>query len=114
MFRFQDLEIFNKFDNFLKDHIILNRFFSSEYIFFRFIKKYFKINYSNFDYNIMRLKNNFKKTKDIESKKMIVDTINCKLNKFKYKIRNFNDHYIKKINRNKFQDIYIDLDNNAS
>ena len=45
---------------------------------------------------------------------MIVDTINCKLNKFKYKIRNFNDHYIKKINRNKFQDIYIDLDNNAS
>jgi hypothetical protein len=62
----------------------------------------------------MRLKNNFKKTQDIESKKMIVDTINCKLNKFKYKIRNFNDHYIKKINRNKFQDIYIDLDNNAS
>ena len=114
MFRFQDLKIFNKFDNYLKDHIISNRFFSSEYIFFRFIKKYFKINYSNFDYNIMRLKNNFKKTQDIESKKMIADTIHCKLNKFKYKIRNFNDHYIKKINRNKFQDIYIDLDNNAS
>ena len=45
---------------------------------------------------------------------MIVDTIHCILNKFKYKVRNFNDHYIKKINRNKFQDIYIDLDNNAS
>ena len=62
----------------------------------------------------MRLKNNFKKTQDAESKKMIVDTIYCKMNKFKYKLRNFNDHYIKKINRNKFQDIYIDLDNNAS
>ena len=62
----------------------------------------------------MRFKNNFKKFKNIESKMLLIDRINCKINKFKFKIRNFKDHYIKKINRNKFQEIFIDLDNNAS
>tara|TARA_Y100000816_G_C26066942_1_gene560798 strand:+ start:113 stop:928 length:816 start_codon:yes stop_codon:yes gene_type:complete len=114
LINFKDLKVFENFNNFLKKHIEENRFFSSEYIFLRFIKKYFKINYTNFDYNIMRFKNNFKKFKNIESKKLLIDQINCKINKFKFKIRNFKDHYIKKINRNKFQEIFIDLDNNAS
>ena len=62
----------------------------------------------------MRFKNNFKKFKNIESKMLFIDEINCKINKLKFKIRNFKNHYIKKINRNKFQEIFIDLDNNAS
>ncbi len=113
LIRFQDLGIFDYFEKFLHSHILSNRFFSSEYIFLRFIKKYFKIYYSDFDYNIMRLKNILKKTKNIKSKKLLIDTINCKFNKLRFKFRNFKDHYIKKINRNKFQEIYIDLDNNA-
>jgi len=114
LLNFKDLKIFDNFNVFLKNHINENRFFSSEYIFLRFVKKYFKIHYTNFDYNIMRFKNNFKKFKNIESQMLLIDKINCKINKLKFKIRNFKDHYIKKINRNKFQEIYIDLDNNAS
>ena len=114
LIRFQDLKVFDYFEEFLNNHILSDRFFSSEYIFLRFINKYFKIHYSNFDYNIMRMKNTLKKSKNIESKKLLIDTINCKINKLRFKLRNFKDHYIKKINRNKFQEIYIDLDNNAS
>ena len=62
----------------------------------------------------MRIKNTQKKSKDVDSKMLMIDKINCKINKLKFKIRNFKNHYIKKINRNKFQEIYIDLDNNAS
>ena len=114
LLNFEDLKIFDNFDQFLKKHIEDDRFFSSEYIFLRFIKKYLKISYTDFDYNIMRIKNTQKKSKDVDSKMLMIDKINCKINKLKFKIRNFKNHYIKKINRNKFQEIYIDLDNNAS
>ncbi len=114
LINFNDLKIFDNFDKFLKKHIEDNRFFSSEYIFLRFIKKYLKISYTDFDYNIMRIKNTHKKSKDVDSKMLMIDKINCKINKLKFKIRNFKNHYIKKINRNKFQEIYIDLDNDAS
>lgn len=111
---FDDIQIFDYFDSFLIQHLKENRFFCSEYIFLRFIKKFCKINFTNFDYNIMRLKNFIKKKENTISKIPIKDLINCKVNKFKFKLRNFKNHYIKKINRNNFQDIYIEFDNNIT
>ena len=54
---------------------------------------------------------NFKKdtlSKQIKSKIPMRDHLEIKLNKIKYKIRNFNDFFILKKKRNKHQDIKID------
>jgi len=111
MINTEDIEIFKKFDSFLNEHIERNRFFCSEYIFQRFIKKIkFKIKYSNFDYNVMRFNNYKKSSNHAYSKKIFIDLINCKINRFKYKIRNFKEHFIKKTNRNNKQDILVDLE----
>ena len=108
LIRFNDLDLFKTFDDFIDNHIKKNKFFCSEYIFQQFLKKNkFKIRYCDFDYNIMRFKDHKKFSKNEKSKKPLTDWYNCKLNRLKFKIRNFNKFYIKKINRNNKQHIKI-------
>ncbi len=108
LLRYDDFILFDEIDEFIKKHIRNNRFFCSEYIFQQFLRKQkFKIKFSQFDYNLMKFKNQNKPFSDIKTKKPIVDWFNCKINKLKYKLRNFNEHYIKKKYRNKNQDIEI-------
>lgn len=114
LLNFEDIKVFDQFDKFLLQHLKENRFFCSEYIFSRFINNFFKVSYTSFDYNIMRFKNFYKKADSTVSKIPFKDLIHCKISKFKFKIRNFNDHYIRKVNRNNFQDIYIEFDDKIS
>ena len=108
LIRYNDLNLFKNFSNFLEKHIKENKFFCSEYIFQQFLKKSkFKIKYSDFDYNIMRFKNHKKFSKNEKSKKPLADWYNCKLNRLKFKIRNFDKFFIKKSNRNNKQHINI-------
>jgi len=108
LFKYNDLILFDEIDEFIKKHIKNNRFFCSEYIFQQFLKKQkIKIKFSQFDYNIMRFKNQKKPFKYMRTEKPIIDWFNCKINKLNYRLRNFNEHYIKKSHRNKNQDIEI-------
>ena len=108
---FSTIKNFENFFNYIDTHINEKRFFSGEYIFYKFLKRNnLKVFYNNFEYNLMR-EQNFKK--DISSKKQkskipIRDHFQIKLNKIKYKIRNFNDFFILKKKRNKHQEIKID------
>ena len=84
--------------------------FSSELIFQRFLKeKKIKIKFVDYNYNIMRRENI--NNKKVENKKIIklkiYDKITIKLNKIKFKLRNFNNFYLKKNKRNNQQDIII-------
>lgn len=108
---FNTIKNFENFFSYIETHISQNRFFSGEYIFYRFLKKNnFKVFFNNFGYNLMREKN-FKKDKlpkQIKSKIPMRDHLEIKLNKIKYKFRNFNDFFVLKKKRNKYQDIKID------
>ena len=63
-----------------------------------------------FNYNLMREKFFNKDILDetLKSKIPLRDHLEIKLNRIKYKIRNFNDVFILKNKRNKYQDIKID------
>lgn len=106
--KYSDIKLFFSLNNFINEFIKQERYFSSEYIFQQFLKfKKIKIIYSSFNYKIMRFRLNKKKKIKVESKIKLDDLVNCKINKLKYKIRNFKDHYIKKKYLNKNQDIFI-------
>jgi hypothetical protein len=86
--------------------------FSSELIFQRFLKKlYLEINYINFNYKIMKKKNNIKNRslkKDIQNNIPFKEKFFVSINKLKFKLRNFKEFYITKNKRNKYQDIVIE------
>jgi len=108
---FKTIKNFEFFFNYVDRHIRQNRFFSGEYIFYKFLKKVNLIPvYNNFNYNLMREKyfNKDMLHKPLKSKIPIRDHLEIKLNKIKYKIRNFNEVFILKNKRNKYQDIKID------
>jgi hypothetical protein len=111
LLNFNTAKIFNFFFNFVKNHIDEERFFSGEYIFYRFLKKNkFQLTFNNFNYNLMREKN-FKKeilSNDFKSIIPFRDNLTIKFNKFNYKIRNFSEFFIFKNKRNKYQDIVVD------
>ena len=69
--------------------------------------KKIKVKYSNFDYNLMRFKSHKKISKSIKSNMKFLDKLKCKLNKFKYRLRNFENYYIKKKYPNKNQEKII-------
>ncbi len=111
LFEFNKIKIFKNFFDFVDSHIQQNRFFSGEFIFYRFLKNNkLDLIYNNFDYKIMREKNFQKKniTDDLKSKIPLRDNLLIKLNKLMYKIRNFKEFYILKNKRNKYQDMTID------
>jgi len=109
--KYNTIKNFELFFKYIEIHINQSRFFSGEYIFYKFLKKNnFKIFFNKFDYNLMREKNFKKKnnTKIFKSKIPLKDYFQIKYNKIKYKLRNFNDFFILKNKRNKYQDIKID------
>ena len=65
---------------------------------------------NNFNYRLLREQNFQKDTSEIglKSKIPLLDYFEIKLNKLKFKLRNFNDFFILKNKRNKNQDIKID------
>ena len=113
--KFEDIYLFENFDYFLDKHISEQRFFCSEYIFLRFLKKNnFKIRYNDFNYNIMRRQmfelNDKKNIKDFVRIKDFIpikDLIIIKQTKMVYKFRNFKEYFITKTKRNNYQDIII-------
>ncbi len=111
LFQFSTIKIFKNFFKFVDSHINDKRFFSGEFIFYRFMKKYnLKPIFNNFDYRLMREKKFKKKdlSSNLKSKIPIRDNLVIKLNKLIYKIRNFNEFYLLKNKRNKYQDMIID------
>ena len=108
---FKTIKHFEFFFNYVDSHIMQNRFFSSEYIFYKFLKKVNLIPvFNNFNYNLMREKyfNKDMLHEPLKSKIPLRDQLEIKLNRFKYKMRNFNEVFILKNKRNKYQDIKID------
>ena len=111
LFNYSDIDYFTKVIDYLEDYQKKNLFFSPELIFLRFLKKIkFKINYIDYNYRIMRkLKKDNKNSKKIKITKMpLSDKIFIKLNKLKFKLRNFNNFFINKSKRNNQQDIIIE------
>ena len=111
LFNFSDLDYFISIISFINEYKKKNLLFSSELIFQRFLKeKNFKINYVEYKYKLMR--NSQKKNINFHNNKIIkiplVDRISIKLNKFKFRIRNFKNFYINKTNRNNKQNIIIE------
>jgi len=106
--RFSDIKLFFDIHKFISKFIFEDKFFAAEYLFQQFIKyKKIKVKYSKFNYNLMRFKNIKKVQNNIKSKMKLSDKINCKINKLKYRIRNFEDYYIKKKYLNKNQEKII-------
>lgn len=106
--KFSDIHLFLDLNNFIKKFIQDDKFFCSEYLFQQYLKyKKIKVKYSNFDYNLMRFKNHKKISKNIRSNMKFLDRFNCKLNKFKFRLRNFENYYIKKKYPNKNQEKII-------
>ena len=111
LIKYNSIKNFDSFFKYIDTHIKQKRFFSGEYVFYKFLKKNnFNPVFNNFNYSLMR-EQNFKKNpylNHIKSKVPLKDYFEIKLNKIKYKLRNFNDFFIFKNNRNKHQDIKID------
>jgi hypothetical protein len=111
LFNYLDIDYFTEVIDYLEDYQKKNLFFSPELIFQRFLKKRkFKINYIDYNYRIMRkLKKDNKNFKKIKITKIpLFDKIFIKLNKLKFKLRNFNNFFINKSKRNNQQDIIIE------
>ena len=110
LFNYSDIDQFANVIHFLEDYQKKDLFFSPELIFQRFLKKIrFKINYIDYDYRIMRkFKKENKNLKNIKITKIpFFDKMYIKLNKLKFKLRNFNNFFINKSKRNNQQDIII-------
>ena len=106
--KFSDINLFLDLNKFIKKFIQDDRFFCSEYLFQQYLEyKKIKVKYSNFDYNLMRFKSHKKISKSIKSNMKFLDKLKCKLNKFKYRLRNFENYYIKKKYPNKNQEKII-------
>ena len=105
------LSVFDDFFKFIDSSINNNDFICPEYNFYKFLKKK-KVKTVFFDFNYQILKNQ----KLINNKELFVkekksyiplrDKINIKILKLLYKLRNFNDFYIKKNKRNKTQNLF--------
>ncbi len=111
LIKYNMIKNFDTFFEYIDSHIEQKRFFSGEYIFYKFLKKN-KLSpvFNDFNYSLMR-GHNFKKntySNNFKSRVPFRDYIEIKLNKIKYKLRNFNDFFILKNKRNKHQDIKID------
>ncbi len=110
LFNYSNLDEFIDINNFLIQYQTKKLLFSSELIFQRFLKKKkLKIKFIDYDYNIMRKEN---KNNNITVDKTIIklslyDKITIKLNKLKFRLRNFNNFYFKKNRRNNQQDIIL-------
>ena len=108
--RFSDIVLFFDIDKFIKKFIKDDRFFCSEFLFQQFLKyKKIKVKYSNFDYSLMRPKGFNKINNNVKSEMKFFDKLNCKFNKLNYRLRNFNNHYIKKKYTNKNQEKIVKL-----
>ena len=110
LFSFSDLEDFISINDYIINYQKKNLLFSSELIFQRFLKeKKIKIKFNKYNYNLMRKENkNNNSLKDkINVRLGLYDRITIKLNKFMFRLRNFNDFYLKKNMRNNQQDIII-------
>ena len=111
LFNYSDIDDFTRANDFLEDYKKRDLFFSPELIFQRFLKKIkFKINYIDYNYKIMRkFKKDNKNLKKIKISKIpFSDKLCIKLNKLKFKIRNFKSFFINKSKRNNQQDIIIE------
>ena len=105
------LSVFDDFFKFIDSSINNNDFICPEYNFYKFLKKK-NVKTVFFDFNYQILKNQ----KLINNKELFVkekksyiplrDKINIKILKLLYKLRNFNDFYIKKNKRNKTQNLF--------
>ena len=112
IFRFSKIDKIITFSNFMYEYLNKKLLFSSELIFQRFLKKlYLEINYINFNYKIMKKKNNSKNASlktDIQNNIPFREKFFVSINKLKFKLRNFKEFYIKKNKRNKYQDIFVE------
>jgi len=112
IFRFSKIDKIITFSNFMYEYLNKKLLFSSELIFQRFLKKkYLEINYINFNYKIMKKKNNSKNAshkKDIQNSIPFREKFFVSINKLKFKLRNFKEFYITKNKRNKYQDIFVE------
>ena len=112
IFRFSKIDKIITFPNFMYEYLNKKLLFSSELIFQRFLKKlYLEINYINFNYKIMKKKNNSKNAslkKDIQKSIPFREKFFVSINKLKFKLRNFKEFYITKNKRNKYQDIFVE------
>ena len=112
IFRFSKIDKIITFPNFMYEYLNKKLLFSSELIFQRFLKKlYLEINYINFNYKIMKKKNNSKNAslkKDIQKNIPFREKFFVSINKLKFKLRNFKEFYITKNKRNKYQDIFVE------
>lgn len=110
IFNYSDIDYFTLAIDYLLDYQKKTLFFTPELIFQRFLKKKkFKINYIDFNYRIMRnLKKDNKCIKNIKITQIpIYDKIYIKINKLRFKLRNFKNFFIDKSKRNNQQDILI-------
>jgi len=110
LFNYSNIDDFISINEFLIEYQKKNLLFSSELIFQRFLKeKKIKIKFNKYNYNIMRKENKINNSlKDkINVSLGLYDRITIKLNKFMFRLRNFNDFYLKKKMRNNQQDIII-------
>jgi len=109
IFNFTDLKYFLNLNVYLKDYLSKRLLFSPELIFQRFLKNInFNIKYSNYDYKLMR--NNQKNKLKLEVKEARIplrEKLVVKINKIKFRMRNFRAFYIKKSNRNNQQNVEI-------
>lgn len=112
IFRFSKIDKIITFSNFMYEYLNKKLLFSSELIFQRFLKKlYLEINYINFNYKIMKKKNNSKNSSlktDIQNNIPFREKFFVSINKLKFKLRNFKEFYITKNKRNKYQDIFVE------
>lgn len=111
LFPYSAIKDFSSIMSFINLHIKKKSFFSSEYIFYLFLKnKKYKIFFNNFNYNITRRKNIFTKNINLKKTKQemkLIDKIITKKNRLFFKFRNFKDYFILKTNRNNKQSIVI-------
>ena len=109
IFNFTDLKYFLNLNIYLEDYLNKKLLFSPELIFQRFLKNIrFNVRYSNYDYKIMR--NNQRNKLKLELKKVKIplwEKFVVKINKIKFKMRNFKTFFIQKSNRNNQQNVEI-------
>ena len=107
------LSVFNDFFGFINSLIDNNDFICPEYNFYKFLKKKrVKTIFFNFDYQILKnqelIKNKELFFKEKKSYIPLKDKINIKILKLLYKVRNFQNFYIKKKKRNKTQNLFYE------
>ena len=114
LFKYDSIDIFNDFFNFVNKEIVSKSFFSSELIFLKYLKvKKIKVFFNQFEYNLLRSKKFVKvpTIHNVSSKIPINDKLIIKINKLQYKFRNFKRFFISKRIRSNKQDIILNEKN---